>query len=285
MTIKSHSRGSGGSHKLKKEDAKSNGMWRQLSDEEYEREKVDIEVHLGLLMGLLQEEEDHRCGWIMRKKLKWHKLRKKKEQLINVQWEDEVLKTSTKNDEEGQSFNYVQKDDGTVEFHLNEHAQMNGSASFHHTVKVKSKKDLAYDDGQEMAEKKEDSNHSYFMLEEVEEKGSKNFLSHVKELEQPKKNLMIGPSNETIGSCSFEIDNLSVFSGVVEGSSSFGVVLNEVEDFQTKYDEEILSDEDQAELLQQKKFIDFLLNNGNISEEDETIMSRMEELVVAEDME
>jgi hypothetical protein len=42
----------------------------------------------------------------------------------------------------------------------------------------------------------------------------------------------------TIGSCSFEIDNLSVFLGVVEGSSSFGFVLNEVEDFQTKYDEE-----------------------------------------------
>ena len=69
---------------MKKEDAKSNGMWRQLSDEEYEREKVDIEVHLGLLMGLLQEEEDHRCGWIMRKKLKWHKLQKKKEKMMNA---------------------------------------------------------------------------------------------------------------------------------------------------------------------------------------------------------
>jgi hypothetical protein len=46
-----------------------------------------------------------------------------------------------------------------------------------------------------------------------------------------------------------------------------------------------ISDEDQAELLQQNKFIDFLLNNGNISEEDETVMSHMEELVVVEDME
>jgi hypothetical protein len=96
---------------------------------------------------------------------------------------------------------------------------------------------------------------------------------------------MIGPSNETIGSCSFEIDNLSVFAGVAEGNPSLGVVLNEVEDCQIKYDEESLSDEDQEQLLQQKKFIDFLLNKGNIPEEDETIMSRMKEPVDVGNME
>lgn len=79
MTIKSHNRGSGGSHKLKNEDAKANGMWRPLSDEEYERDKAEIEVCLGVLMGLLQkEEEDQRCGFLMRGKMKWNRLRKKR---------------------------------------------------------------------------------------------------------------------------------------------------------------------------------------------------------------
>ena len=111
------------------------------------------------------------------------------------------------------------------------------------------------------------------------------FLSLVKDLEQPKKDLMIGPSNETIRSCSFEIDNSSVFAGVVEGNPSLGVVLNEVGGCQTKYDEESLSDANQEELLQQKKFTDFLHNKGNISEEDETVMSRMKEPVVVKDKE
>ena len=39
MTIESHSIGSGGRHKRKEEDSKENGIWRKLSDEEYERER------------------------------------------------------------------------------------------------------------------------------------------------------------------------------------------------------------------------------------------------------
>ena len=46
MTIKSHNRGLGGIHKGRKQNAKENGIWRQLSDEEYEREKAKIKVHL-----------------------------------------------------------------------------------------------------------------------------------------------------------------------------------------------------------------------------------------------
>ena len=135
---------------------------------------------------------------------------------------------------------------------------------------------MAYDDGQERKETKEDIKHSSVVLEEAKKKTIDDFLSHVKELEQPKKNLMIGPSNETIGSCSFEIDNLSVFAGVAEGNPSLGVVLNEVEDCQIKYDE------DQENLLQQKEFIELLLNKGSISEEGETVMSCIKELVFVE---
>jgi hypothetical protein len=52
---------------------------RQMSDEEYEREKAEIEVHLEVMMELLQKEkEDQRCGFLMRRKLRWHKLQKRK---------------------------------------------------------------------------------------------------------------------------------------------------------------------------------------------------------------
>ena len=57
MTFKSHSRGSGGIHKVRKENAKENGIWRKLSDEEYEREKAQIKFHLEVMMELLQKEE------------------------------------------------------------------------------------------------------------------------------------------------------------------------------------------------------------------------------------
>ena len=93
MTIKSHSRGSGGSHKKRKENAKENGTWRQVSDEEYEREKDDIKFRLELMMELLQKtKEDQRCGFLVKIKLKWDKLQRRGEQLMNAQYEEEILK-------------------------------------------------------------------------------------------------------------------------------------------------------------------------------------------------
>ena len=52
MTIKSHNRGSRGNQKWRKENAKANGIWRQLSDGEYEGEKAKIEVQLEVMMEL-----------------------------------------------------------------------------------------------------------------------------------------------------------------------------------------------------------------------------------------
>ena len=92
MTSKGHRRGSEGSNTRKTEDAKENGMWRQWSDEEYKREKVEIIVHLDVMMELLHKEmEDQRFGFLMRRRLKWHKLQKKR-QLINAKWEVEIFK-------------------------------------------------------------------------------------------------------------------------------------------------------------------------------------------------
>jgi len=94
MTNKGHRRGSEGSHKRKTKDAKANGICRRMTDEEYEREKAEIEVHLEVMMELLQKKgDDHRCGFLVKRKLKWHRPQKMKEPLMNAQWEDEVLKT------------------------------------------------------------------------------------------------------------------------------------------------------------------------------------------------
>ena len=55
-----------------------------MSDEEYEREKAEIEICLKVLMELLQkEEEDQRCGFFVKRKMKWHKLQRRREQLMN----------------------------------------------------------------------------------------------------------------------------------------------------------------------------------------------------------
>jgi len=57
MTIESHkgeSRGSERGHsRMREKDAKENGILKQLTDEDYEKEKAEIAVHLELLMKLL----------------------------------------------------------------------------------------------------------------------------------------------------------------------------------------------------------------------------------------
>ena len=92
MTSKGHRRALEGSHTRKIEDAKENGMWRQWSDKEYKREKDESIVHLDVMMELLPKEmEDQRFVFLMRRRLKWQKLQKKR-QLINDKWEAEIFK-------------------------------------------------------------------------------------------------------------------------------------------------------------------------------------------------
>lgn len=242
---------------------------------------------------------------------------------MNAQWEDEMLKTREylkedlktgasreakrsqcfltdvvcmfageerqfsnivmKEEEDRQKLNSVLKKNGTAESRASVHTQLRESCSFQHAARAERKESLAYADGQEQGEVEGDSKHSNAMLEEAEKKSIESFLGPEKDLEQ-QEDLMIESSSETVGSCDFEIDNLNVFAGVAENNPSLGVLLKEVENCQAKYDEECLSDEDQDELLQQKKFIDFLLNKGNIPEEDETVMSRVKEPVDVEDV-
>ena len=49
---------------------------------------------------------------------------------------------------------------------------------------------------------------------EIGKEGSNNYLSPERDLELQEEYLVTRSSNETIGSCNFEIDNLTVFIGV-----------------------------------------------------------------------
>ena len=97
MTTKSHKGeiiGSERGHsRMRKKDAKANGILKQWTDEEYEKEKAEIAVHLELLMELLQESvKDQRHGWTMRKRVKWQRLQQKRDQQINMQLTEELKK-------------------------------------------------------------------------------------------------------------------------------------------------------------------------------------------------
>lgn len=73
MIVDSHVKGSKGSHKGAKEDARANSIKKRMSDEEFDREFNEIKVQLNVLMELLQKgEEDHRYGWVLQKRrIKW----------------------------------------------------------------------------------------------------------------------------------------------------------------------------------------------------------------------
>ena len=71
MATDSHRRGSERSHSGKEKDSKANGIWKQMNDEEYEREKAEIRDHLSVLMYMVKKSvEDQRCGYMIRNKVR-----------------------------------------------------------------------------------------------------------------------------------------------------------------------------------------------------------------------
>ena len=84
MNTDSHNRdciGSERGHNRKeKEDARTNGMRQQLTNAEYWKEVAEIREQFNKLEMMI--EESQRVGWLMKKKLKWHKLQMKKEKMI-----------------------------------------------------------------------------------------------------------------------------------------------------------------------------------------------------------
>ena len=62
-------------------------------DEEYEREKAEITIHLELLMKLLQKNMKNQThGWTMKRKVKWQKLHARREKQVNIQLMEEMRK-------------------------------------------------------------------------------------------------------------------------------------------------------------------------------------------------
>jgi hypothetical protein len=72
MTTNGHEKGSKESHKHMGKSAKEVGKGN-MSDEEFDREMVELKKQISVINEFLQEsDEDHRCRWTMRKKVKWN---------------------------------------------------------------------------------------------------------------------------------------------------------------------------------------------------------------------
>jgi len=70
MTTYGHVRGSNRSHNQRRENAKAIEKIR-MSQEELDREFTELKERLSISMEILQErKEDHRCGWILKRKAK-----------------------------------------------------------------------------------------------------------------------------------------------------------------------------------------------------------------------
>jgi hypothetical protein len=70
MTTDSHDRGSRRSHNQRKNDARAVG--RKMSQEKFDREYTKENERLGIIMELLHESnEDQRCVWNVKTKVKW----------------------------------------------------------------------------------------------------------------------------------------------------------------------------------------------------------------------
>ena len=104
------------------------------------------------------------------------------------------MSTGTKNEERqfsnivikdegrGQNLNSVHEENEATESHVHGHAQLSESNGFQPTLKSKNKEYLAYNDGQELKETKEDIKHSNVMFGDTEKKVIEDSLSLIEEL-------------------------------------------------------------------------------------------------------
>jgi hypothetical protein len=58
-------------HNKRKDNARVDGK-KRMSDEDFDREMIELKEQLNYVEQLLQEiEGNQRCGWIMKKKARW----------------------------------------------------------------------------------------------------------------------------------------------------------------------------------------------------------------------
>ena len=94
MATDSHNRDCRGSerghNRKEKEDARTNGTRKKLTDAEYQKEVADIGEQFEKLELMIKESQ--RVGWLMKRKVKWHRLQMKKDQVIHAQQKERLLR-------------------------------------------------------------------------------------------------------------------------------------------------------------------------------------------------
>ena len=90
-----------------------------------------------------------------------------------IQFVDVIIKDEGR----GHNLNYVQEENEIAKSHVHAHVQLSESNDFQPPLKAKKKEDLAYYDGQEQREAKDDIKHSYVMLEKAKKKTNEGCLS------------------------------------------------------------------------------------------------------------
>ena len=89
-------------------------------------------------------------------------------------------------------------------------------------------------------------------LEEIKEETIKEFLNHMKDLEQ-QGDMMVEPSSETTESYILKTDSLCMMVDIVGEEQPFEDIFREDEDLEAKGDKENFSEEEEFHCIQKEK--------------------------------
>lgn len=211
MTTDSHSGSSQGSHS-RMEDAKVNG----ISQEDFDREKAEIDFQIGILMKMLQKSV-----WTMRKRVKWPRLRERRNQQVRSELVEELRKIEQilSAQEESEKLRGAE-----VELEVNicrpEQGEMLG--------------------------------------EEDNDRSAEDLLDYWQSSEQF-EDMVTKEVDQAMKPCDFDSYSLCMLAGCAGGDGQPHEVVTRNVDLEVKYDGESLLEEEGVDLLKQKEFIDEIL--------------------------
>lgn len=214
MAIDSHSRSSKRSHS-RREDAKAKGM--RMSQEEFDREKSKIDFQIGILMKILQKSV-----WTMRKRVKWKRLRERRNEQMKLQIVEELRKIE-------QILSAQEESEKPRE------------------AEVEMKVSICRLEQGEM------------LWEEDNERSTQYLMDYWQSLEQFEY-ILTNEVDEAMKPCDFDSYSLCMSAGYAkDDGQSDEIVTNRNEALEVKYDSESLLEEEGVDLLQQKEFIDEII--------------------------
>ena len=219
MTTDSHSKSSEISHsrRYEKKNAKADG--KRLSQEEIDKELVEIRKELDVFK--MQLEEIQRLGWVLRKKpVEWHEMQRRLQQK-QVKWLRESLKE----------------------------------------VELEMEECICEPKQGEILGESED------YTKDKEWRSSEDLMDYWHSLEQF-EDMLTREADEAMKPCDFNSHSLCVFAGYIEDDGqSDETVTNRNEVLEVKHYGESLLEEEGANLLQQKEFINEFLFGVRQSDE------------------